>query len=66
MGLMDTTRPILGYVVAIAVILILSGMSFMAVTSTALVSSATTMSSILVVVALMIGIAAASRAARDV
>jgi len=38
----------------------------MAVTSTALVSSATTMSSILVVVALMIGIAAASRAARDV
>ena len=66
MGLMDTTRPILGYVVAIAVILILSGMSFMAVTSTALVSSATTMSSILVVVALMIGIAAASRATRDV
>jgi len=63
---MDTTRPILGYVVAIAVILILSGMSFMAVTSTALVSSATTMSSILVVVALMIGIAAASKAARDV
>ena len=66
MGLMDTTRPILGYVVAIAVILILSGMSFMAVTSTALVSSATTMSSILVVVALMVGIGAASKASKGV
>jgi len=63
---MDTTRPILGYVVAIAVILILASMGFMAVTSAALTSSATTMSEILVIVALMIGIAAASRAARDV
>ena len=63
---MDTTRPILGYVVAIAVILILATMGFMATTSAALVSSATTMSDILTIVALMIGIASASRAARDV
>ena len=41
MGLMDTTRPILGYVIAIAVVLILATMGFMATTSAALVSSAT-------------------------
>lgn len=62
---MDTTRPVLGYVVAIAVILILSGMGFMAVTSAALTSSATTMSQVLIIVALLVGIGAASRAARD-
>ena len=65
MGLMDTTRPILGYVIAIAVVLILSTMGFMATTSAALVSSATTMADVLIIVALLVGIAAASKAAKD-
>jgi len=45
---MDTTRPILGYVIAIAVVLILAGMGFMAVASTSLTSSATTMADVLI------------------
>lgn len=73
-GLLDTVRPILGYVIAIAIILILATLGFMAVVSSAIVSSATTMAEILVLIALhrkkiysysggMVGIAAASRAA---
>jgi len=62
---MDTTRPILGYVIAIAVVLILASMGFMASTSAALTSSATTMADVLIIVALLVGIAAASRAARE-
>lgn len=65
MGLLDTVRPILGYVIAIAIIIILSGISFMAAVSAELESSASTMASILIVIALLIGVAAASRAARD-
>ena len=65
MGLMDTTRPILGYVIAIAVVLILATMGFMATASSALVSSATTMADVLIIVALLVGIAAASAAARN-
>ena len=65
MGLLDTVRPILGYVIGIAVIIILAGMTFMATVSTQLTSSATTMASILIIVALLVGIAAASRAARE-
>ena len=65
MGLLDTVRPILGYVIAIAVIIILAGMAFMASVSASLTSSATTMASILIIVALLVGIAAASKVARD-
>lgn len=65
MGLLDTVRPILGYVLAIAIILILAGLGFMATVSAAIVSSATTMASVLVVVALLIGVAAASKASRE-
>jgi len=65
MGLLDTVRPILGYVIAVAIIIILAGMGFLATVSSALTSSATTMASILIIVALLVGVAAASRAARD-
>ncbi len=64
MGLLDTVRPILGYVIAIAIIIILAGMGFMAVVSADLTSSATTMASVLIIVALLVGVAAASKAAR--
>ena len=65
MGLLDTVRPILGYVIAIAIILILATLGFMAVVSAAVVSSATTMAEILVLIALLVGIEAASRAAKE-
>lgn len=63
MGLLDTVRPILGYVIAIAIIIILATMGFMAVVSADLTSSATVMAQVLIIVALLVGIAAASRAA---
>jgi len=66
MGLLDTARPILGYVIAIAIILMLATLGFMAVVSAAVVSSATAMAEILVLVGLLVGIAAASRAAEGV
>lgn len=62
MGLLDTVRPILGYVIAIAIILILATLGFMAAVSAAVVSSATTMAEILVLIGLLVGIASASRA----
>jgi len=62
---LDTVRPILGYVIAIAVILLLAGLGFMARVSQAVTSSASTMAEILVLVALLVGVAAASRAARE-
>ena len=66
MGLMDTVRPVLGYVIAIAIILILATMGFMANVSAALTSSATTMADILIIVGLLVGVAVASRQAREV
>ena len=63
MGLMDTTRPILGYVIAIAVVLIIATMGFMAVASAELTSAATTMADILIIIALLVGVTAASKAA---
>lgn len=63
MGLLDTVRPILGYVIAIAIIIILATMGFMAVVSADLTSSATVMAQILIIVALLVGVAAASKAA---
>ena len=63
-GLLDTVRPILGYVIAIAVVLILAGMGFMGSVSVALTSSATTMADVLIIVALLVGVAAASQAAK--
>ena len=62
MGLLDTVRPILGYVIAIAIILILATLGFMAVVSAAVVSSATTMAEVLVLIGLLVGVAAASKA----
>jgi len=50
----------------IAVIIIIAGMGFMAVVSAELTSSATTMASILILVALLVGVAAASKAAKEV
>ena len=64
MGLLDTVRPILGYVIAIAITLILAGMAFMSVVSAAIVSSASVMSEVLVIVALLVGVGTASKAAR--
>lgn len=65
MGLLDTVRPILGYVIAIAVILIIATMAFMGSVSAALTSSATTMAQVLIIVALLVGIAAASKVSRE-
>ena len=59
---MDTTRPILGYVIAIAVVLIIATMGFMAVASAELTSAATTMADVLIIVALLVGVTAASKA----
>jgi hypothetical protein len=56
---------ILGYVIAIAIIIIISGLTFMSTVSADLTSSATTMASILIVVALLVGVAAASKAAKN-
>ena len=47
-GIMDTVYPILGYVLAIAVLLILATVGFMALASASVVSAATTMASILI------------------
>lgn len=66
MGLLDTVRPILGYVLAIAIVLIICTLGFMATVSASLTSAATTMASILVLIALLVGIAAASRASREI
>jgi len=56
-GLMTSVWPILGYVLAIAMLLIVAGLSFMSTVSAALTSAGTTMASILVLVALLVGIA---------
>jgi hypothetical protein len=53
LSLLDTARPIIGYVVAIAIVLLLARMAFMTATSAALTSSATTMSDVLIIVALL-------------
>ncbi len=66
MGLLDTVKPILGYVISIAVVLILATMTFMASVSANITSAATTMAQVLVLVALLVGIAQASRAADSV
>lgn len=57
-------RPIIGYVVAIAVILLMAlNLSFMAVVSTSLATSAVTMASLLVLIALFVGLSVADKAA---
>ena len=61
----ETVRPILGYVIAIAVILLLASLGFMSTVSAAVTSSATTMAEVLVLIALLVGVAAASRAGRE-
>jgi hypothetical protein len=64
-GLLDTVRPLLGYVICIAIIVILAGISFLATVSAELTSSATVMATLMTVIALLIGVTAASRAARE-
>jgi len=66
MGLLDTVQPILGYVVAIAVVLLIATLTFMSAVSAAIVQSATTMAQVLVLVALLVGISAAAKAAKGV
>ena len=66
MGLLDTVQPILGYVIAIAVVLLIATLTFMSAVSTAIIQSATTMAQVLVLVALLVGIAAAAKAAKGV
>jgi hypothetical protein len=66
MGLLDTVEPILGYIIAIAVILLIATMTFMSAVSTDVINSARTMAQVLVLVALLVGIAAAAKAAKEV
>ena len=66
MGLLDTVQPILGYVIAIAVVLLIATLTFMSAVSTEVINSAQTMAQILVLVALLVGIAAAARAAKEI
>jgi hypothetical protein len=66
MGLLDTVQPILGYTIAIAVVLLIATLTFMSTVSTAVIQSATTMAQVLVLVALLVGIAAAARAVKEV
>jgi hypothetical protein len=56
----------LGYVIAVAVILLIATLTFMSAVSTDIINSARTMSQVLVLVALLVGIAAAAKAAKDV
>ena len=65
-NLLDNTMPILGYVIAIAVVLLIATLTFMSAVSTAIIQSATTMAQILVLVALMVGIGVAATAAKNV
>jgi len=51
--------------VAVALILILATLGFMAAASAALTSAATTMADILIIVGLLVGIAVASKQARE-
>ena len=55
---METIYPILGYVLAIAVLLILATIGFVALASAAITSAATTMAGILIVIALPVGVVA--------
>jgi len=64
--LLENTMPILGYVVAIAVVLLVATLTFMSAVSTSIIQSATTMAQILVLVALMVGIGVAAKAAKDI
>jgi hypothetical protein len=66
MGLLDTVQPILGYVIAIAVVLLIATLTFMSAVSTDIINSAQTMAQVLVLVALLVGIAAAAKAAKGV
>ena len=66
MGLLDTVQPILGYVIAIAIVLLLATLTFMAAVSSSLITSATTMAQVLVLVALLVGVAAAAKAGNNV
>jgi len=65
LGLLDVTRPILGYVICIAIIMILATLSFMVSVQNSLVSSGVLMSQLLVISALIAGFAAASKATED-
>ena len=62
--LMETVYPILGYVLAIAMLLILAPIGFMALASAAITSAATTMASILILIALLVGVAAVTSQAK--
>jgi hypothetical protein len=66
MGLLDTVEPILGYIIAIAVVLLIATLTFMSAVSTAVIQSASTMAQVLVLVALLVGIAAAAKAAKGI
>jgi len=61
MGLLDTVQPLLGYLIAIAITLVLAGMAFMAVVSAAIVTSATTMAEVFVLVAVLTGVVLATK-----
>lgn len=62
--IMTNVYPILGYVLAIALLLIMVGIGFMAAASASLQSSATTMASLLVLIALFAGISSVVAQAR--
>lgn len=65
MGLLDVCRPILGYVIGICILMIMATLSFMAPVKDQLSSSGVLMSELLVIVALLTGVASASKAAED-
>jgi len=55
-SIMESVYPILGYVLAIAMLLILATIGFMALASASIVSAATTMASILILITLLVGV----------
>ena len=63
-GLMSNIYPIMGYVLAIAFVLVMVGIGFMAAASSDLQSAATTMASLLVLIALFAGIASVVQQAK--
>lgn len=63
MGLLTTVEPILGYVIGIAVIMLIAGLTFFSAASTNAVDAAKTMAQIVVLIGVLVGISVASKAA---
>ena len=65
-GLLHIVEPILGYILGIAVVILITTLTFYSPASSQTVYSAQVMSQFLTLVAFLVGIAAVSRAANSI